>query len=152
MAVSLKESSKKHKMATKTKKTTTKPTPAVNPVVKQIEAKTIRYLDKNVKMSPRKLRLIANLVKKMKPQVALNHLQIANSRSSRILTKAIKTAIADATSNHNLVQDSLVFTSILVGQGIKYKRMDKSHSSRFSRGLIQKRHSRLTINISGTKN
>ncbi len=138
-------------MPLKTNKTTTKPTPAVNPVAKQVEVKTIRYLDKNVKMSPRKLRLIANLVKKMKPQVALNHLQIANSRSSRILTKAIKTAIADATNNHSLVQDSLVFASILVGDGIRYKRMDKSHSSRFSRGLIQKRHSHLTIFIKGNK-
>jgi len=139
-------------MPLKTNKTTIKPTPAVNPVVKQVEVKTIRYLDKNVKMSPRKLRLVANIVKKMKPQVALDHLQIENSRSARILTKAIKTAIADATNNHNLVQDSLVFASILVGDGIRFKRMDKSHSSRFSRGLIQKRHSRLTINISGTKN
>jgi len=129
-------------MASKTNKITTKPT----------ETKTIRYLDKNVKISPRKLRLIANLVKKMKPQVALNHLQIENSLSARVLTKAIKTAIADATNNHSLVQDSLVFASILVGEGIKFKRMDKSHSSRFSRGLIQKRHSHLTINISGTKN
>jgi len=138
-------------MTPKNNKTTIKSTSTANPIVKQLESKTIRYLDSNVKISPLKLRLIANLVKKMKPQVALNHLQIENSRSARVLTKAIKTAIADATNNHNLDRDSLVFASILVGEGIKYKRMDKSHSSRFSRGLIQKRHSRLTINITGTK-
>jgi len=111
----------------------------------------VRYLDKNVKISPRKLRLLANVVKKMSPSVALNHLQIENSKSARVLLKAIKTATADCQNNHKLDQKSLKFTSILVNEGIKYKRMDKSHSSRFSRGLIQKRHSRLTINIKGYK-
>ena len=143
-------------MAKTIKKNTTKSTPIVkkipNIVAKPVESKTVRYLDKNVKISPRKLRLLANIVKKMTPASALNHLIIENNKAARVLTKAIKTAIADATNNHNLVQDSLVFASILVGDGIRYKRMDKSHSSRFSRGLIQKRHSRLTINISGTKN
>jgi len=111
----------------------------------------VRYLDKNVKIPPRKLRLLANIIKKMPPTVALNHLQIQNSKSARILSKAIKTAVSDCLNNHKLDQKSLKFSSILVNEGIKYKRMDKSHSSRFSRGLIQKRHSRLTINIKGFK-
>jgi len=33
---------------------------------------------------------------------------------------------------------------------MKIKRMDKSHGSRFARGIIQKRHSRLVIVLSGT--
>jgi len=136
-----------------TKKITTKSVDKkiqTNPVINQTET-TVRYLDKNVKISPRKLRLLANIVKKMPPIVALNHLQIENSKSARILAKAIKTAIADCQTNHKLDQKSLKFDSILVNEAIKYKRMDKSHSSRFSRGLIQKRHSRLTIFIKGYK-
>lgn len=131
-------------------KAKTKKTPPV--VVKTVETKTVRYLDKNVKISPRKLRSLANMVKKMAPSSALDHLTIKNSKPARILIKAIKTAINDAVNNHGLVKDSLKFDSILVNQSIKFKRMDKSHSSRFARGLIQKRHSRLTINISGIKN
>lgn len=136
-----------------TKKITTKPVvkkTQSKPVVTQTEV-IVRYLDKNVKISPRKLRLVANIVKKMSPPVALNHLQIENSKAGRVLLKAIKTAIADCLGNHKLDEKSLKFSSILVNEGIKYKRMDKSHSSRFSRGLIQKRHSRLTINIKGYK-
>ena len=136
-----------------TKKLTTKSVDKkiqTKPVITQTET-TVRYLDKNVKISPRKLRLVANIVKKMSPSIALNHLQIENSKSSRILSKAIKTATADCLGNHKLDEKSLKFSSILVNEGIKYKRMDKSHSSRFSRGLIQKRHSRLTINIKGYK-
>ena len=136
-----------------TKKLTTKPVDKkiqTKPVINQTET-TVRYLDKNVKISPRKLRLVANIVKKMSPSIALNHLQIENSKAARILSKAIKTATADCLNNHKHDQKSLKFSSILVNEGIKYKRMDKSHSSRFSRGLIQKRHSRLTINIKGYK-
>lgn len=143
-------------MAKQIKKTTTKANTTTKKIpklaVKAVETKTIRFLDKNVKLSPRKLRLLANIVKKMTPAVALSHLSIENSRCARYLTKAIKTAIADAINNHKLVEDSLKFDSILVNESIKYKRMDKSHSSRFARGLIQKRHSRLTIYIKGNKN
>ena len=143
-------------MAKTIKKNTTKSTPIVkkipNIVAKPVESKTVRYLDKNVKISPRKLRLIANIVKKMTPASALNHLTIKNNKAARVLTKAIKTAIADATNNHKLVENSLKFSSILVNQSIRFKRMDKSHSSRFASGLIQKRHSRLTIYILGIKN
>lgn len=109
------------------------------------------YRQKNVKISPRKLRLLANLVKKLTPNSALDHLTITNSKSARLLYKAIKNAIADATTNHHLDQNNLKFSSILVNESVKFKRMDKSHSSRFSRGLIQKRHSYLTINILGPK-
>lgn len=114
--------------------------------VKQV---IVRFLDKNVKISPRKLRLVANLVKKLPPQVALDHLAVTNSKSARILLKAIKTAIDNAVVNHKLDQTKLTFESILVNESVKFKRMDKSHSSRFARGVIQKRHSRLTINIRG---
>lgn len=142
-------------MTNTSKKTITKKSSAVKKtpkvVAKAVETKTIRFLDKNVKISPRKLRLLANVVKKMTPSSALLHLSIENSKASRVLTKAIKTAIADATNNHNLAENSLSFDSILVNESIKFKRMDKSHSSRFSRGLIQKRHSRLTIYIKGNK-
>ena len=115
------------------------------------ERSSTRFVDKNVKISPRKLRLVANIAKKLSPTNAQNHLKVTNSKSARILEKAIKTAVSDAINNHKLDQNSLVFSSILVNESIKFKRMDKSHSSRFSRGLIQKRHSRLTINILGTK-
>lgn len=125
-----------------------KVTSKTNPEIKKI---TTRFLDKNVKISPRKLRLTANLVKKMLPLKALDNLAVTNTKAARLMSKAIKTAIADAVNNHKLDQTSLEFASILVNESVKYKRMDKAHSSRFARGIIQKRHSRLTINILGVK-
>jgi len=112
--------------------------------------KTIRFLNKNVKVSPRKLRLLANTIKKLKPAVALTQLKFINTRSARALHQSVQSIISDAQNNHQLNPTTLVFDQIMVDSGPKFKRMDKSHSSRFARGLIQKRHSRLFISVKGT--
>lgn len=117
--------------------------------VKKVVTKTIRYLDKNIKLSDRKLRVLANQIKKLPPQKAVDQLSFTNSKPARVLKKALSNIIADAQNNHNLSLETLQIKSIMVDQGIRFKRMDKSHGSRFNRGLIQKRHSRLQILITG---
>jgi large subunit ribosomal protein L22 len=117
------------------------------PEEKVISPKTFRYLDKNIKISPRKLRLLVNTIKKLSPEDALTQLKFINTLSARILLKAIKTATNIAKNNLGIGINQLAFASMIVGDGLRIKRMDKSHGSRFNRGLIQKRHSRLTIII-----
>lgn len=111
--------------------------------------KTARYLNKNIKISPRKLRLMAGRIKSLAPSIALTQLKFTNTKAAKILVKSVQNVIADATNNFGLDPDTLKFDSIRVDEGLKIKRMDKSHSSRYARGLIQKRHSRLEIIISG---
>ena len=65
------------------------------------------------------------------------------------MVKALQNVIADAKNNFNLDTNSLKFDLLKVDEGLKIKRMDKSHGSRFARGLIQKRHSRLVIHVKG---
>jgi len=140
-------------MAKTTKKTTTtvkKTTPLKEtPVVVKQEFKTCRYQDKNLKVSPRKLQLLANSIKKMSPQQAALELSFTNTSAARVLSRAIKTVVSVAKNNYNLSETSLKFDSIIVNEGQKIKRMDKSHGSRFSRGIIIKRHSRLLITLKG---
>ncbi|MFA5827871.1 MAG: uL22 family ribosomal protein [Candidatus Shapirobacteria bacterium] len=124
----------------------TKP-PEVEKAVEKPVAPIVRYLNKNIKISPRKLRLLARTIKKVTPQVALTQLKFTNSKSARVLLKAVQTVISTAKSNYSLAPETLTFDSIRVDEGLKIKRMDKSHGSRFSRGLIQKRHSRLEIKV-----
>jgi large subunit ribosomal protein L22 len=133
-------------MPNTTKKTTLVITP--EKVVK-VELKTTRYSHKNLMISPRKLRLLANLVKKLNPVDALVKLRLTNTKAARLLTESVENAIADAKNNHHLLADSLKFVSMEVNEGQKIKRMDKSHGSRFARGVIFKRHSRLNIILSG---
>ena len=111
--------------------------------------KTVSFLNRNIKISPRKLRLLAQTIKKMTPSDALTQLRFINTKSAKVLFKALQSLIADAQNNHHLDTKTLKFADIMVDSGPKFKRMDKSHGSRFARGLIQKRHSRLFISLTG---
>jgi large subunit ribosomal protein L22 len=112
---------------------------------------TVRFFNKDIKISPRKLRLLANSIKKENPFTCLERLKFLNSKASEVLQKGIVNAIANA-KNQNFNQDSLKFHTIIVNEGMKIKRMDKSHGYNYSRGVIIKRHSRLEIILSGFKN
>jgi large subunit ribosomal protein L22 len=127
-----------------------KTAPTQTPEVVMPVSKTARYINKNLKVSPRKLRIIANIIKKFTPADAVIRLKFTNTNAARLLGKCVEDAIASATHNSNLLSQTLKFTDVRVDEGLKIKRMDKSHGSRFARGLIQKRHSRLTIILSGT--
>jgi len=130
------------------KKTVAKKT-AVVPAIPTPQFQTVKYYDKNIKISPRKLRLMANSIKSIKPVDLLPKLALTNTKAARVLTRAIKNIVSVAKNNYNLSPESLKFESILVDEGQKIKRMDKSHGSHFARGIIIKRHSRLTLVVKG---
>jgi len=120
------------------------------PVVTSGE-KVAKYFNKNIMISPRKLRLLADNIRKLSPVEALSRLKFTNTKSARVMIKALQNIIADAKNNFNFEANTLKFDLIKVDEGLKIKRMDKSHGSRFARGLIQKRHSRLVIHVKGTQ-
>jgi large subunit ribosomal protein L22 len=135
-----------------TKKETTKKvaTPKVAPIIAAApEYKLSKYTDKNIKISPRKLRLLATSIKKISPEVAQTKLSLTNTKAARVLASALKTAISVAKNNYDLSPETLKFDTITVDEGPKTKRMDKSHGSHFARGIIIKRHSYLTIIVKG---
>lgn len=136
------------------KKTIIKDKKAATPKVvakKEQLIKTARYVNKNIQLSPRKLRLLVDEVRKFTPVEALARLKFINTKAARILIKALKNIIADSKNNFNLDINSLKFDTIKADESIKLKRMDKSHGSHFARGLIQKRHSRLLIIVKGVQ-
>ncbi|MDD4785148.1 MAG: uL22 family ribosomal protein [Candidatus Shapirobacteria bacterium] len=153
-------------MAKVIKKTTTKvKTPAIKKAVVKKEvnkvittpkievstSKIAKYVNKNIMISPRKLRLLVDNIKKLSPVEALTRLKFTNTKAARIMVKALQNIIADAKNNFNLDTNNLKFDLIKVDEALKIKRMDKSHGSRFARGLIQKRHSRLVIHVKGNQ-
>ncbi len=121
---------------------------AAKPVV--VKPVLSKYLNKNLKISPRKLRLLVTDIKPFGPVEGLARLKFVNTNAGRILKKCIEDAIASAKNNQHFTQETLKFVEFRVDEGLKIKRMDKSHGSRFARGVIQKRHSRLVIVLSGT--
>lgn len=109
----------------------------------------VKFSHPNVPISPRKIRALVATVKKMAPVKALVALKFTNTKSARFLEKFIKNAVAAAKNNNQFTPESLKFDSFRVDEGLKIKRMDKSHGSRFARGVIQKRHSRISLTLSG---
>ena len=77
---------------------------------------------KNVRQSPRKVRLVANTVKKLSLTDALRQLAVIERRSTLVVLKVLKQAIANAMNNHQLSFESLNLKSIEVVPGPTYKR------------------------------
>lgn len=106
---------------------------------------------KMVHMSPRKLRLVAKEIKKLKLSEALVKLKLTNTKRTRIFVDLLKQIISDAENNFKLDPASLSIKEILVNDGQKLKRMDKSHSARFQSGLRITRKSKIKITAEGSQ-
>jgi large subunit ribosomal protein L22 len=72
-------------------------------------------------MSPRKLRLVVGLIKKMKPAEAIERLPFASRRAAGDLLKVIKSALANA-KNQGVSETDLVFKEIQISEGPRLKR------------------------------
>lgn len=81
----------------------------------------IRAIQKFVRMSPRKLRLVTHLVKKMSPSRALEVLPHLGKRAADPLRKVINTAIANAKVK-KINESDLVFKEIQINEGPRLKR------------------------------
>ncbi len=112
---------------------------------------------KFIRMSPRKLRLVAKHVKSLGPDEASSKLPFLEKRAALPILKTLNSAIANAINNHKIEQKNLRIKNILIEEGARVKRMDKSHGARFNRGILQKRMSHIKVILTdgvnyGTKN
>ena len=78
---------------------------------------------KNVRQAPRKVRLVANQVKKMDLQMAVAQLGALERRSSVVLLKVIRQAVGNAQKNHQLDVEDLALSDIIVEDGAILRRM-----------------------------
>ncbi len=78
---------------------------------------------KHVKVSPRKLGLVANLIKGMKAEVALVQLKFNKKRIANDVRSVLQAAIANAENNHGLDIDNLVISEVRVGKAFVIKRV-----------------------------
>ncbi len=71
--------------------------------------------------SPRKIRLVVKVVKKMSPVEAVEKLPFLGKRAAGDLAKVIKSAIANA-RNQGVADTDLIFKEIQIGEGPRLKR------------------------------
>jgi large subunit ribosomal protein L22 len=72
-------------------------------------------------MSPRKIRLVVGVIKKMSPMEAIEKLPFVQKRASINLAKVIKSAVASA-KNQGVSEADLIFKEIQIGEGPRLKR------------------------------
>lgn len=110
----LKKKKEKKEVAKKEEK---KATPKVKPAV--TEAKAIA---RDLRMTPRKARLIIDLIRGKQVSEALAILNNTNKLGARDIAKVVKSAAANASNNFNMNADKLYISEIYATDGIKMKR------------------------------
>jgi large subunit ribosomal protein L22 len=75
-----------------------------------------------VRISPRKLNLVAESIRGMKAEAALAELTFSNKRISQDVKKLLESAIANAENNHQLDVDRLFIKEATVGKAFVMKR------------------------------
>src|SRR3990167_718596 len=75
-----------------------------------------------LRISPRKVRLVANLIRNLSVTAAETQLQHLPKRSSLPLLKLLRSAVANAEHNHKQDKATLFIKSIQVDEGVTLKR------------------------------
>ena len=96
-----------------------------------------------LRTSPRKLNLVAELIRGLKAEQALKQLTFNRRRIAREVRKVLMSAIANAENNHDLDVDRLVVAEASVGKSLVMKRFRARARGRA--GRIEKPFSRLRI-------
>jgi large subunit ribosomal protein L22 len=98
---------------------------------------------RNIRVSPRKLNLVAQQIRGRKVDHALNVLTFSEKRIAGVVKKALQSAIANAENNHDLDVDDLVVKEASVGKNLVMKRFHAR--ARGNAGGIEKFFSQITI-------
>lgn len=98
---------------------------------------------RNIRVSPRKLNLVAALIRGRTAQDAVATLTFSKRRIAQTVKKTLESAIANAENNHQLDVDQLVVTRAEVGRSIVMKRFHARGRGRSSR--VEKWFSHLKI-------
>jgi large subunit ribosomal protein L22 len=106
-------------------------------------ANEARAVLKMVRISPRKLNLVAQSIRGLTAEKAVNELTFSRKRIANDVLKCLQSAIANAENNHNLDIDSLVVAEAHVGKNLVMKRTSVRARGRAVR--IEKPFSQLTI-------
>ncbi len=110
---------------------------------------TVRAVAKGVDQAPRKVSLVASLVRNRTVADALVILEHVPKRAALPVKKVIESARANATNNHGLDAKSLTITTLSVTTGPRLRRFKPA-----SRGRalpFEKKTSHILVEVSGTE-
>jgi large subunit ribosomal protein L22 len=104
---------------------------------------------RTIRVAPRKVRLVVDLIRGKAVGEAFAILRNTNKSSSPIVEKVLKSAIANAEHNYEMEPDTLFVEQVFVDEGPTLKRFRPRAQGRA--GRINKRTSHITISASEKK-
>lgn len=108
--------------------------------------KTAKAITKYIRISPRKARLAAGLVRGLPITHAKEQLQFSELKAGRLLLKTLNSAIANGESLHNMRRENMFVREVRVDEGPTLKRSKPKNKG--GSHPIMKRTSHFTVVVS----
>jgi len=105
----------------------------------------IKASTKYIREGPSKIRPVARLLIGLSPQEAIFRLSLIRKRARKILIKLVRQGMANAKNNFKIEPEGLKISKLIVNEGPRMKRYDKSHGARFDGGVIKKKFSHIYL-------
>jgi len=103
---------------------------------------------KFIRLSPQKARLVADQIRGMQVERAVELLAFSNKKAASVIKKVLDSAIANAEHNEGADIDELRVSSICVDQGPVHKRFKARARGRANRIVKRTSHVKLTVSDS----
>lgn len=97
----------------------------------------ITVTQRYTRQSPRKVRLVANQVRKLPLSQAIEQLGLIEKKSTLVILKTLRQALANAQHNHGLKFEDLRLENILVTEGPRYRRFNAVSRGR-AHGIVKR--------------
>ncbi|MBM3149976.1 MAG: 50S ribosomal protein L22 [Chloroflexi bacterium] len=109
----------------------------------------VKAIAKDVHISPRKVKLVADTVRGKRVEEALQLLKFTPTPAAQAVAKVIKSASANAENNYQLEPSELRVTEIMANEGHVFKRFRPQARGRIN--PILKRTTHITVSVSEEK-
>ena len=109
----------------------------------------VRAVGKYIRVQPRKVRIIADLVRGKNANYSAAQLRFHSSKSAKALHKVLLSAMANAQENHGLDPDSLRIAVVKVDEGPRLKRIQARAQGRANRILKKMSHITVVVDDQG---
>lgn len=100
---------------------------------------------RNIRISPKKLNVIAYIVRGMSAKDGLDTLRFMPKKGARIVYDVLSSAVSNATHNDSQKLEDLKIASISVTQGLMFKRINPISRGRAHRILKRTSHVDITL-------
>ncbi|MFW6104223.1 MAG: 50S ribosomal protein L22 [Candidatus Bipolaricaulota bacterium] len=105
--------------------------------------KEAKAITKNVRVSPKKARLVADAIRGQSVDEALKTVKFSKKKAARYLKDALESAIANAQHNHDMAVDKLKVKEAAIDEGQTIKRMKPRAQGRAD--IMKRRQSHIKV-------